>query len=379
MKVFIDCLACEQRKLDAQRVIDYLKANKIKLTDSPKGADKIIMITCAVDTANETANLNRIIELKNQARSSKLIIGGCLPFINQEAIRKFDIEAIFSPRNLESLDQIFHPQYFKMADIPYPTYSKFDNKLSSGNKNLSPREEYDLAKNGYRIKIDEGCLGDCTYCVIKRATGSLISVPPDEIVKQFKKAVKRKGKTITLMGGDTGAYGMDINYRFYKLLSDLISVNGSFKVYIHDFNVRWIIQDLDKYMEMFAKNEKLCKIKIANIPIQSGSNKILSAMKRHHTSEEAITAIQSVRKINPSMILGTHVIIGFPGEEDRDFDDTMDMLHTLNFDFFSCFEYSENYLAASAKLINKVDKQTIDQRMKKMQNQFRNKVKIYRI
>lgn len=378
MKVYLDCLACEQRKLDAQRVVDYLKANSIEQVSSPKNADLVIMITCAVDTANEKACVDRIVDLKKQMKKGKLIIGGCLPSINPGIIRELGVDTVFTPKTLELLDKIISPTYKKMGNIPYPNKSVFDLEKLKG-ESTSPRDEYTMAKNGFRIKIDEGCLGDCTYCVIRRATGALISAPFDEIMWQFKSAVKKKRKQITLMGGDTGAYGIDICHKFFELLSEMIMIPGDYKIYIHDFNVRWIIQDIEEYVRVFKDNEQLGKIRIANIPIQSGSDKILSMMKRHHTNNEAVQAIQSIKAVNPSLLLGTHVIIGFPWESERDFEDTITMLNLLNFDFISCFEYSKSPFAQSANFPNEITKDVIDKRMEKMKTLFIDKVKIYRV
>jgi tRNA-2-methylthio-N6-dimethylallyladenosine synthase len=124
-------------------------------------------------------------------------------------------------------------------------------------------------------------------------------------------------------------------------------------MFIHDFNVNWLINDLDSYGEVLAEVERIRKIEAINFPIQSGSDRILSLMRRPYNATDAVAALESVRKVAPSIALGTHVIIGFPSEAEADFQSTICVLDTVAFDFVTCFAYSEHQTTDSAHIVPK--------------------------
>src|SRR3989344_6725068 len=280
MNVYVDCVGCEQRQLDTQRVIDYLKANKVTLVDDPAKSDYSILVTCAVDRTSENASVAKMEGILSKMKSTnELIVGGCLPSISPSRVTRYGVHTTFSPRDIDTLDKIFHNKV-SMAEIPNPNNSMFDEVYSDSMHELSPREEYDQAKFGYKIVIDHGCLLSCTFCKIKDATGKLQSMPLDVILTQFQNAVDQAEPTIMLMGGDTGAYGYDIGTRFHNLLEQLLVIPGDHKVFIHDFNVNWLIRDEAGYREAFEADNESKHLRGINFPIQSGSDRILKLMKR---------------------------------------------------------------------------------------------------
>ncbi|MHA1401160.1 MAG: radical SAM protein [Candidatus Heimdallarchaeaceae archaeon] len=372
----MDSLSCEQRELDTQRIINYLITNDIELTKDINECDYAIFVTCAVDKLNEKQCIERIKDIKTKLpESSKLIIGGCLPSISPKKIPK-DIYTTFSPTSLHILDRVFSNNiHTSILKIKSPNRSIFDLKKKTTHKTArDPRNEYDLAKKGYKIVIDQGCLLRCSYCMIKKAIGNLHSIPIDEVKKQFEQAILQKEPTIMLMGGDVGAYGIDIGTNFTELLDELSVYNGNYKIFIHDFNVNWLIKDLNKYLTIFSNNKRIYSI---CFPIQSGSDKILKLMKRPYTAKDVKYSLKTIKKNFPSILLGTHIIIGFPGENDDDFLLTVKLLKEIDFDFISCFQYSEHETAISARLPNKVPAEIVNKRLREISKYFREKVKIY--
>lgn len=377
MNVYVDCIGCEQRQLDAQRVIDYLKANKLTVVDDPAKSDYNILVTCAVDRSSEEASVARMESIASRmSQESRLVIGGCLPSISPGRI-KHGVYATFSPRDMETLDDIFKGNV-RMAEIADPNKSMFDKDYQDVTRELSPREEYDQAKFGYKVVIDQGCLLSCTFCKIKDATGKLQSVPLDAIVAQYQRAVDEKEPTIMLMGGDTGAYGYDIGTRLHKLLEEVLTIPGDYKVFIHDFNVNWLIRDEAGYRRAFEADNESKHLRGINFPIQSGSDRILKLMKRPHKAADAISSLRGVKQDYPHINIGTHLIIGFPGESEEDFESTMELLEEVDFNFVSCFPYSEHVTARSAGLPDKVDSQTIDARLGVIAGLLGDRVKIIR-
>src|SRR3989344_4231356 len=226
MKAYVDCVGCEQRQLDAQRVIDYLTINGLEVTPQPNNCDYAILITCAVDQSNEDESVRRLEDLGNKIPlSSKILVGGCLPSISPERLSKKVVGTV-APRTMWRLDNLLEEVVkTSIEDIPDPNMSIFDEiSLHNG---FSSREEYEQAKNGYKLRIDHGCLMSCSYCSIRLATGFLKSENPDKLLDQFKRAVEGGERTIMLVGGDTGAYGYDLGIRFYGLLEKFLEIEGN--------------------------------------------------------------------------------------------------------------------------------------------------------
>ncbi len=377
MKAYVDCIGCEQRQLDAQRVLNYLKKNGIELVGSPSASNYAIVVTCAVDSSTERASLSRIKQISAElSNKGKLIVGGCLPSINPDELSQYNVYHIFSPRNMETLDSIFQSKS-PMLTIPIPNRSVFDSHghTSYGNE-LTYREEYDLAKHGFKVVINQGCLGRCSYCAIRYATGKLASRPLEEIVKQVKEGILLGEETVMLMGGDTGAYGRDIGIRFPILLRELISL-PEYRLYIHDFGVDWLRRDFEKHFNVLEENEKNQRIRVINFPIQSGSDRILRLMRRPHKSAAVREALTTVKK-RFHVGIGTHIMIGFPSETETDFRQTLRLLDDVNFDFITCFSYSEHELTYSAKIPYKIGSDTIERRLEDISKILGSKVKIIR-
>jgi len=376
VKVYIDCTGCEQRKLDAQKVINYLHANGVDIVDSPEDCDYAIIITCAVDSRNEHESLSRLDYIaKNLLPYARIIIGGCLPSISPGKLTKYHPLVTFSPRNLDNLDALFY-QTTPMREIPHPNKSVFDQHVEEDSI-MSARDEYEMAKRGFKVRISEGCLGNCSYCMIKRATGNLKSESPDDVLKQVEEGITRGEKTIMLVGGDTGAYGADIGIGFYDLLRDIISIPGDYWIFIHDFNVNWLIKDIEKYLDVFG-SENGRRIRCANFPLQSGSDRILSLMRRPYKSKDAINALKLTRREAPHLNQGTHVMIGFPSETEEDFSRTMEMLEDVEFDFITCFPYSDHPMAESYAIEGKISPKIVTDRLRKVVLRFGDRVKIMR-
>ncbi len=377
MKAYVDCVGCEQRQLDAQRVINYLTINGLEITSQPNDCDYAILVTCAVNQSNEDESIKILEELENKTPpNSKIVVGGCLPSISSERLSS-RVNGTFSPRTMEGLDGLLKEIVtIPMCNIPDPNNSIFDDiKL---HRKVSPREEYEQAKNGYKIRIDHGCLMKCSYCPIRLATGLLKSEDPDKLVDHLKWAVDNGEKTIMLVGGDTGAYGYDRGMRFHNLLERFLEVDGEYQIFIHDFNLNWLARDLQGYLDVFSISEEKRRIRATTFPVQSGSDRILRLMKRPYTKEISVNALNSVRNATPFMSLGTHIIVGFPDESEADFFDTLDLLSKINFDFVSCFAYSENKRTMSAKIENKISQDVMYDRLERLKNEFGEGVRIYK-
>jgi len=375
MKAYVSCVGCEQRELDSQRVINYLHTNGLEITKRPLDADYLFVITCGVDSTNQEKSLAEIERVANLMRDgAKLMIGGCLPAISPEELSKFNIYHSFSPRTIESLDGVLDLDT-KVVEVNSPNRSIFDEDYNLGGE-LSARKKFENAKDGYKVTIAQGCIGACSYCMIREATGGLESKPLDEVVEQIAQGVRDREQTIMLMAGDTGAYGQDIGTNLFTLLRRNLELPGSSQIYIHDFGVNWLIKDLNEYLGVFELAEKTKRIGGITFPVQSGSDSILKQMNRRYKREDVINALQLTKSF--SFDIGTHIMVGFPSETDDDFDATLSLLTQIDFDFVTCFPYSEHPKAKSTTIRTKVDRTVVEERLTKISNLLSDKVKVIR-
>lgn len=372
MNAYVDCVGCEQRELDSQRVINYLQKNDVNILNSPTKADYVFIITCGVDSSNERQSIDKIQKVSEKmSDSSKLIVGGCLPSISPDLLEQFEIYHTFSPRSIESLDAVLGLDS-SIGNTDHPNKSVYDH--TSDDEETTARDRFEQAKNGYKVKIAEGCLSACNYCMIREATGLLRSESIDHIISQVEKGIKQYEKTIMLMAGDTGAYGKDIGTNFATLLGEIVNLQGDFKIYVHDFGINWLINDLPNHLKVFEDAEMKEKIGGMTLPIQSGSNNVLKLMGRKYGKEDAIFTLKEIKKF--SFDIGTHIMVGFPGEAEENFNETISLLNEIDFDFVTCFPYSENPRAVSASLPNKVSERIVEERLERITHLFGSKVKV---
>lgn len=370
-KFYIDFIGCEKRKLDAEKIIQFmLNNNYIHETEYENIDDASILffVSCAFNS--EFSKLSKekakkIIENKNE--KSIFILSGCLPEIEPEFLEKNNIKYAFGPRKLEQIDNILRFD-IKMKDIPEQNISFFDNMdYPVPNPEYRPHilEEYIAAKNEYKIRVCWGCKSNCSYCVIKRSTKDLKSKPLEEIKKEMVKGINLGYNKFFFTGGDLGSYGMDIGTNVVELLK-LITSFKNISLYLQEFNVQWIIKYKEEIQKLLIKNMNNYNKIIINTPIQSGSNKILRDMNRPYNAEDVLKAIRVIRTCNPKIFFGSHFITGFPGESDEDHEQTKEFVDQLNLDFIMAFPYSEHPKARSAKFNNKVDQLTKEKRFNEL-------------
>ena len=398
--IYIFARACDLRLLDATKITQYLKANGYKIVNKPKDADSIIFITCSFSSVQGESALSKI-ELFQKSYDAELIVGGCLPDIYPEKLSKIFKGRTISTKDLdehpEKLDEFFSKNKIKFADIkdvniPHmPVYGS--NKIASLNKSKPIVSFKNLLSNSkllkkiyfrskrhlvtnlfdlrsmlnkylrygkyYEIRISWGCPGNCSYCVIKRAVGKLKSKPLDECLNEFKKGLQEGYKFFVLNADDTGAYGLDINSDFPELLDKITRIDGDYEITILDLNPRWIVKYIDKFEEILKRN----KIKRLEIPIQSGSKRILKLMRRFSDVEKVKESLMRLKKADENIILATHQILGFPSETMDDLEKTLSMICDIAFDEGYVFSFSSSGDSDADKIKPKLSEEEISERL----------------
>lgn len=368
--VYIYSMGCHQRLLDAQKISDYLKINEFKIVKDPYKADYIILNTCAFKESQELFAIKKVEEFKKLDK--KLIVGGCLPAINKEGLERIFNGPVFTPTSIEKLDDIFNVK-IKFRELP-DANRMFQSILSDPThfRDIFRRKMFNyfiletiksriLRRKKYFIRISWGCLGKCSYCSIKNAIGSLKSKSVQECLNEFKRGVSLGYKDFMLVAEDLGAYGLDIGTTLPDLLRAFLEIKGNYKFYLIEMHPRWII----KYLNELIPIVKMKKIKRITCTIQSGSNKILGLMNRFHRAKEIKNALNKLREADRQLIIFTHIIIGFPGETEEDFEETIKLLKDIKTNYTCLYPYCERASTPSAALPNKVSRETIEERIKK--------------
>ncbi|MBV8992149.1 MAG: radical SAM protein [Pseudonocardiales bacterium] len=314
MKVFVSNQGCEQRGLDAQRVRSLYSANGHELVDRHEDAESVVVMTCAVDQAREQQSVSYLEKVVAHDQHRELVVSGCLPAISPNLVPS-SARYTVGPRDLERFDRIVSGTV-GINDIP-------DACLTSGDPTRFPkkyysraRREYESAKAGYAVRVNHGCLLSCSYCVIRLATGLLESVPLDDILSAVNSGLAGGQQSVMLMGGDIGAYGRDCESSLPELLNAVAEIDfGQARLHMHDLNFNWVSRDLDSFTASFlALGERLGTV---SLPVQSGSDSVLRAMRRPYRSDDVRAGIAQLRNANSAALLGTHIIEAYSGRRYR--------------------------------------------------------------
>jgi len=212
--------------------------------------------------------------------------------------------------------------------------------------------------NWYYIRGGSGCMGSCSYCVIKRARGSLRSVPPERIIKQTEEAVRTGSQEICLTGTDMGCYGQDIGTNLPELLGELVKIKGDFCLNINYIEPYWLLNSFSEFNDLF----KTGRIKTFNAPLQSGSQRMLDLMHRKYNISDAVKAINSLLDNTKLRSISSIVMVGFPGETKDDFKQSYDLLKDCKISMYQVLKYEGRPGTESELLPEKVNEEVKENR-----------------
>jgi probable phosphoglycerate mutase len=369
--ICILCNGCGRRMLDVERLKNFFRQNNFNILDNPKKSDLIIFITCAFTNQREQESINII--KKIQKYKARLIIAGCLPEIAKKTIIEKFKETKISTKHLQKIDDLFIKIRRRFVDIPdtheikpslfssllISSVKKSNKKLQGNSSFIFKNNVFGLSRtkskknnNPYYLRISYGCLGNCSYCGIKKAIGILKSKPLNVCVDEYKQALRKKFKDIIILADDVGAYGLDIGSSFPKLLDRLMVINPNANINwsLKELHPRWIIKYKTKLRNLL-KNGKINHILCG---IQSGNDRILKLMNRYHNSKDIISVLKDFKKSDPKLKLSAQIIAGFPSETHKEFLDTLNLLISVGFDDVIIYPYSKRYKTIAEKLKNKI-------------------------
>jgi len=358
-KAFIWSSDCVENILDSKLFGQFLKKNNWLTVEKCSDADLIIVNTCAFNKIKEDESIAKIIDLQRQKRIySKMIVCGCLPSINPDRLKCIFKGDTFGPTSIDKLQELIGSEYRVDDSSGYTlTRKDFRSRNFQGkalisitellerldkviNLNISSYSRYILASDyyskAYYIKIAVGCLGKCSYCAIKNAKGGIKSKPIEKIIHEFQNGLQQGYKKFVLTADDTGAYGKDIGTSLPLLLRRSIELKENYEIYIRNLEPNWLIAMFSELKELFGTG----RISYIQCPAQSGNNRILRLMNRDYTIEDYKRCLQQLNKEMPSLMISTYLMVGFPSENEKEFNDTLKLLEEVKFTDVQVFEYN---------------------------------------
>ncbi len=393
-KVYIRSNGCIDNLLDGKSFRHYFQENGWEIVQDPAQADLIIANTCAFDKQHEDISITDIEELKRY-KNAQLVVTGCLPKINSERMKEVFDGIAFGPKERDKIKEIvgtdkdiaWKDQHIiddqDISQLPHRKIVHQVTKLKKiagkyTNLNILPNFEIgDLTgdQNTYFLVLGEGCLGNCSYCAIKRAKGKLTSKPIEDVLADFKQGLAAGHKRFILTADDTGAYGQDLGTDLPTLLKKLLAVDGDYKINIYHLEPNWLIE----YFAFFKKVFKSSKIDVIFSPIQSGSNRILKAMRRPYTVEDYVRCIKELRREMPALKIWNQFIVGFPGETEEDFEESLKVLDEVSFNIVQAFAYSDRPGTTASNMIDHVPDEVIKKRLKRINRKIFLKVNLKKL
>ncbi|MHC4464481.1 MAG: radical SAM protein [Planctomycetota bacterium] len=382
---------CPRSRMFAAKLFPYFEVNGWNITQKMRRADLVLVSTCGVNQRAEKKSI-RLLSIvdRKRKRDSQFVVVGCLPGINEKAIlEKFNAIAI-GPTASANLDDVINAKVklgkVKELNLIQPIIARsqkcfniFDRLISEFEPSrvfvyrirdrLKPKTSDHIKEGAFSIRILAGCPGECAYCAIRFAEGSLVSRPMEAVLADLDAGLEGGNRNFRLIGTDVGAYGQDINTSIVELLRNLLARRGEFVLHLPEFHPRWLIQYRSELIDMLAAAQD--RFGSIIVPIESGSEKILKLMRREHTAAEAKECLLTLRRAAPNIRIFTHVLVGFPGESEKDFDDTVEFLREAPCDEIAVYKYEARPNIEAEQLPDKVSETVKHMRVCKLLKEFR--------
>ena len=366
--LYIKTQGCQMNEYDSNRMKDILgESHDFTLVDTPEEADLILLNTCSIrEKAQEKVfhELGRWKDLKKVNPNLKIGVGGCVASQEGENIIKRApfVDLVFGPQTIHRVPKLYEKvSEFnkKEVDISFPKTEKFDALPKPSNDGTSSY-----------VSIMEGCNKYCSFCVVPHTRGNEISRPLIDVINEVKGLAKDGVKEIIFLGQNVNAYRDSRDKTKGLGLANLI--RGSAQIKGID-RIRYTTSHPFEFGEdlinVYSEVPEL--VSHVHLPVQSGSNTILKAMRRRHTIKEYLKTINNLRLVRPGISISSDFIVGFPGETDKDFQDTLDLVKRVGFDESYSFIYSPRPNTTAEDLEDSVSLDEKKKRLETLQNSLK--------
>jgi len=366
-KLYIQTNGCQMNEYDSDKMRDVLMASHgMELTDIPEHADVLLLNTCSIrEKAQEKvfSAVGRWKKIKDKRPEVIIGVGGCVASQEGAALQKRApyVDIVFGPQTLHRLPELLNQARSgskHVVDISFPEIEKFDNLPE-------PRAEGPKAY----VSVMEGCSKYCTYCVVPYTRGEEVSRPLNDVIAEIETLAKQGVREINLLGQNVNAYrgGMEDgdSASFALLLHFVAAVDGIDRI---RFTTSHPLEFTDDIIEAFAEIPQL--VNHLHLPVQSGSNRILAEMKRGHVREDYLEIMRKIKAVRPGISLSSDFIVGFPGETEQDFEDTMALIEEVGYDFSYSFIFSARPGTPAANFADDVSMAIKEQRLQRLKGRL---------
>lgn len=386
-KLYVQTWGCQMNVADSERMMGLLASRNYVKTEKPEQADLIILNTCHIREKARHKVVSRLGELRALKKENPgllIAVAGCVAQAESEILAKEApfIDLIFGPDQIESLPQLLEAvltqptvnidaQNFSQVVTPF-VLTKFDTKdvpYSIPVDSVVPYQDTDKIEVTRYVNIIKGCNNFCTFCVVPYTRGREKSRSKKEILEEVNFLTKNGVREIVLLGQNVNSYGLDLlgfadtksagdQMPFADLLYDVSAQDGVERIRFttsnpHDFTpaLAKAFADLPKVTNAF------------HLAVQSGSDKILDRMNRQYTRAEYLERVSSIRAVRPAIAFSTDIIVGFPGETEEDFEQTLSLVNEMKYAFIYAFKYSERKGTPAIRFKDKVSEAIKDKRL----------------
>ena len=357
MKFYIYTLGCKVNTYESNVIKDLLVNEGFKYSIDPTSADIFIINTCTVTNTADNKSMKMIRSANRLNPKALIVVCGCM--VQQESNRLLNmpnVSIILGNKYKNKIPELIKEyiknkkQIIKVEDL---TDAKFETmKLNNFDKTRA------------FVKIQDGCENFCSYCIIPYARGPVRSKNPNDVINEINDLVNNGFEEVVLTGIHTGHYGSEFtDYHFSNLLNSILKIKGLKRLRISSIEITEIN---DEILDIIKNNDVL--VDHMHIPLQSGSNKILYDMNRKYDKEYFINRIQDIRNIRPDISITTDVIVGFPGENEDLFAETIDTINKIKFSKLHVFPYSPRKGTKAASMDNQVSENVKKYRVKELIN-----------
>ena len=359
---YVETYGCQQNEADSEKLRGYLTQCGYAIVHEAEGADVVIMNTCAIREHAEQrvfGNLGALTHTKRRHPGQKIFLCGCMAGETKvsERIKKSypHVDGVFSTHHLWQFPEILwnvlnqKKRQFYVADEP--------GSIAEG----IPQVRDNTLKAW--VSIMYGCNNFCTYCIVPYVRGRERSRMPEDILAECKCVIEKGAKEITLLGQNVNSYGKDLEsgMDFADLLAAIAELPGDFKIRFMTSHPR---DASEKLFDTMAKYDKIAKQ--LHLPFQSGSSRVLKAMNRHYDRETYLKKVNYAKDLMPGLVLTSDVIVGFPGETEEEFEETISLIQQVHYDSLFTFIFSPRPGTPAAKMEDPTPKEEKNRRFDKL-------------
>lgn len=367
---FVLCTGCPESRIDSARIQNFLKKNGWKITNNLKEADLILFRTCGLTDKTVIDSLSIIRKIKTEKKEdAQFLVWGCLSKIDPKTLRTEYNGVTFHEDNIEVLDNILNsttPVKEVTANYVMPVFEPKRSGLYGflGKVYDFPERRHSIAQNGkfFYIKVSTGCLGNCSFCAIRKSRGVVQSKSIDSVISEFRDGLDKGFRYFSLLATDLGAYGRDLGYNLVNLLTEITKEKGDYKIGLRNLNPYYLNKMFNELKPIFSSG----KIWFLSSAVESGSNRILKLMNRRYKIQDFKKCIQSLNKDYPNIFLRTQILVGFPTETKEDYQKSVHLLNELKFEWVEVYKFSPRKGTAAATMTGQIPQKIKESRFRRL-------------